>query len=53
MVVVVGHWIHICNLSTWKVETEGWKVQGQPGIHSEILPSKKKKKERTFMNLVP
>jgi hypothetical protein len=33
-----------CNPRTLEVETGGLRVQGQPGLHSETLVSKKKKK---------
>lgn len=26
---------HISNLSTQETESEGWRVQGQPSLHSE------------------
>jgi hypothetical protein len=34
--------VHACNLSTQEAEEGGSKVPGQPGLHSEILSSKKK-----------
>jgi hypothetical protein len=30
---------HACSHSTRKSETEGWQVQGQPGLHSEFQAS--------------
>jgi hypothetical protein len=32
--------VHICNTSTWEGEAEALQVQGQPGLHSEILSQK-------------
>jgi hypothetical protein len=28
---------HPCNPSTWEAETEGSRVQDQPGLHNETL----------------
>jgi hypothetical protein len=43
---------HTCNPKTWDAETEGGRIGGQPGLHSETLSQnnqkkgkKKKKKE--------
>ena len=33
---IVGMVAHICNPSTWKVETGGSRVQGQPVLHSDF-----------------
>jgi hypothetical protein len=34
--------LHTCNSSTWEVEAGGLTVQGQPGLHNEILSQKTK-----------
>jgi hypothetical protein len=31
--------VHICNLSTWEVETGGLRIQGQPVIHNKFQVS--------------
>jgi hypothetical protein len=37
--------VHGCDTSTWEAETEGSQLPGQPGLHSETLSQKKKKKK--------
>jgi inosine/xanthosine triphosphate pyrophosphatase family protein len=37
---------HTCNLSTWEAETIGLQIQVQPGLHSETLSQKKKKRKK-------
>jgi hypothetical protein len=29
--------VNECNASTWEAEAGGWRIQGQPGLHGEIL----------------
>jgi hypothetical protein len=36
--------VHTYNASTEKAEAGRWRVQGQPGLHSQTLSQKKKKK---------
>jgi hypothetical protein len=40
---VPGVMEHTCNPSTQKVEVEGLRVPGQPGLHSETLSQKQNK----------
>lgn len=37
--------LHSCYPSTWKGKMGGWWISGQPGLHRETLPKKKKKQE--------
>jgi hypothetical protein len=37
--------VHTSNPSTQETKAGGSQVQGQPGIHNETLPLKKKKKQ--------
>jgi hypothetical protein len=39
-----GMVVHTYNLITPKAEAGGWQVQGQPGLHSEMLSQKNKKR---------
>jgi hypothetical protein len=34
--------VYTCKFSTQEAEAGGYQVQGQPGLHSEILPQKNK-----------
>jgi hypothetical protein len=36
---------HPCNPSTWEAETEGSRVQDQPGLHNETLSHNNNNKE--------
>lgn len=38
--------VHICNPSTWEVETRQSGVQGKPGLQESLCQKRKKKKER-------
>jgi hypothetical protein len=38
--------VHVCNFSTGEAEAERPWVQGQPGLHNEILSGKKKRKKK-------
>jgi hypothetical protein len=38
----MGRVLHTCNPSTWEAETGGFRVQGQPWLHSKTLSQKKK-----------
>jgi hypothetical protein len=29
--------VHTCNTNTWEAEAGGWRVGGQPELHSETL----------------
>jgi hypothetical protein len=35
--------VHVCNPSSEEAQAGGLQVQGQPGLHSETLPKRKKK----------
>jgi hypothetical protein len=38
----MGEVVHLCNPSIWEAETGGLQVQGQSGLHSDMLSQKPK-----------
>jgi hypothetical protein len=38
-----------CDLSTPEIETKGFRVQGQPGLHSKTLSQNNKKKKKKYI----
>jgi hypothetical protein len=43
--------VHVCNFNTQKAEAGGFRVQDQPGPHSETLSQKQQKAKHLWLTL--